>query len=217
MAPPTHVVRTVSLLLILAGLVAGAAALPGLPSEVVVHWDLDGTPDGTLPAWAGIVLLPLAALGLLTLLLAVPRIDPLQENIARFRGWYDGFVLLTTTVLMYAQGLLLAWNLGARITLARWLAPAVAGFLVYLGIVSRHSERNWFIGFRTPWSLSDDETWRRTNDLGGRLLVLSAALTLAAVVLPSLLVHLLAGSLATTAIVTTFYSLWVHKRRGSDA
>jgi uncharacterized membrane protein len=31
------------------------------------------------------------------------------------------------------------------------------------------------IGIRTPWTLSDDEVWRRTHRLAGRLMVASGA------------------------------------------
>ena len=32
-----------------------------------------------------------------------------------------------------------------------------------------NAERNWFIGIRTPWTLSSDRVWRKTNRLGGKL------------------------------------------------
>ena len=31
--------------------------------------------------------------------------------------------------------------------------------------------KNFFIGFRTPWTLASDEVWNRTHHLGGRLFV----------------------------------------------
>jgi len=31
------------------------------------------------------------------------------------------------------------------------------------------SERNWFIGIRTPWTMSSDKIWHKTHILGGKL------------------------------------------------
>jgi uncharacterized membrane protein len=30
-------------------------------------------------------------------------------------------------------------------------------------------KRNWFIGIRTPWTMSDENVWDRTHKVGGRL------------------------------------------------
>lgn len=35
--------------------------------------------------------------------------------------------------------------------------------------VSPRLQPNWFIGFRTPWTLSSKESWVRTHRLGGQL------------------------------------------------
>jgi uncharacterized membrane protein len=38
-----------------------------------------------------------------------------------------------------------------------------------MGILTENAERNWFIGIRTPWTLSSERVWKRTNRLGGKL------------------------------------------------
>jgi hypothetical protein len=40
----------------------------------------------------GIGLDPLITVALVALLLFLPRIDPLRQNYAAFRDWYDGFI-----------------------------------------------------------------------------------------------------------------------------
>ncbi len=50
------------------------------------------------------------------------------------------------------------------------MLPAGIGLLFYyIGVLMENAERNWFIGIRTPWTLSSDRVWRQTNRLGGRL------------------------------------------------
>jgi uncharacterized membrane protein len=36
---------------------------------------------------------------------------------------------------------------------------------------------NWFMGIRTPWTLSSQQVWDETHRLGGKLFKISGALT----------------------------------------
>ena len=37
---------------------------------------------------------------------------------------------------------------------------------------------NYFIGIRTPWTLENEETWRKTHKLGGKLWLIGGLLTI---------------------------------------
>jgi uncharacterized membrane protein len=64
---------------------------------------------------------------------------------------------------------ILLWNIGIQIS-PNALFPVGIGLLFYyIGILMEKAERNWFIGIRTPWTLSSDRVWRKTNRLGGKL------------------------------------------------
>jgi uncharacterized membrane protein len=39
----------------------------------------------------------------------------------------------------------------------------------YSGILYENAKRNWFIGIRTPWTLSNDIVWDKTHKIGGKL------------------------------------------------
>jgi len=47
------------------------------------------------------------------------------------------------------------------------------------------SKRNWFVGIRTPSTLSNDKVWEETNHLGAILFKASGVLALGAVLLGS--------------------------------
>jgi uncharacterized membrane protein len=42
----------------------------------------------------------------------------------------------------------------------------------------RKAKRNFFIGIRTPWTLSSDRVWEETHRLGSVLFMISGALAL---------------------------------------
>ncbi|MDO8755746.1 MAG: SdpI family protein, partial [Anaerolineales bacterium] len=46
------------------------------------------------------------------------------------------------------------------------------------GFLLRRAKRNWFIGIRTPWTLSSDRVWNETHRLGSPLFMASGGLAL---------------------------------------
>ena len=45
-----------------------------------------------------------------------------------------------------------------------------------IGLLLRDARQNWFLGIRTPWTLSSEEIWDRTHAVGGKLFIVSGAL-----------------------------------------
>jgi uncharacterized membrane protein len=172
------------LVLLLLIFVLGVAVYPRLPAQVVSHWNAAGEVNGTMPRFWGVFLLPIISAAVLGLLLLVPRLDPLRENIAKFRSYYDGFLIVFLLFLLYLEGLILAWNLGITFSFIVWLVPAFAVLFYAAGVLTGHARRNWSIGIRTPWTISDEKVWERTHRLGGKLFKAAAILTLPGMLLP---------------------------------
>src|SRR6185312_1172422 len=101
---------------------------------------------------------------LLVLLLfaAIPYIDPLKVNIQQFRRQYDIFVALLMLVLACVQSSILSWNLGFPFDPRYIILPAVGILIFYAGMMLPKTKRNWFVGIRTPWTISSDHVWQRT-------------------------------------------------------
>lgn len=220
---PTLSTRTARL--VEGGLLAGALAWPDLPADMAVHWDGTGNVDGTAPRAAGAFGLPLLAAGLVLLLEAVPRIDPLGGNVDQFRGYYDGFVVVVVSLLVGVQAVVLAANLGWDVPVAPLVLGATGVVLGYVGVLLRHAEPNWFVGVRTPWTLSSETVWRRTHDLAGRLfLAAGGVLVLAAALGRVLDAQLVATTVVlvtvlVAALVPVAYSYYAYERldRPDDA
>lgn len=82
---------------------------------------------------------------------------------------YSWFILAFTLYMAYVHGLSLGWNLGYRFDLMRILVPMLGALFYVLGAIIGGVEMNWFMGFRTPWTLSNEEVWNDTHGLGGKL------------------------------------------------
>jgi uncharacterized membrane protein len=157
------------ILLILAATVVGAILYPSLPERMASHWNTQNQVDGYISRFWGVFMLPVIAVGLYLLFLVIPLIDPLRDNIAKFRGTFNTFILLLVAFLVYIYLLSLGYNLGYKINIGQAMLPALGVFTFYAGVLMGKAKRNWFIGIRTPWTLSNEVVWEKTHRLGAML------------------------------------------------
>jgi uncharacterized membrane protein len=163
----------------------GILALPFLPAQVPSHWNIAGEVDGYSSPLTAALLTPALILALAVILPRLPKIDPRRENYAQFQGTYALTINAIALFLTALHLLTLAFALGAGFDLARLVFLGLGLLIAVIGNELGRVQPNYFMGIRTPWTLADDEVWRRTHRLGGRLLAVAGALTaLAALLLP---------------------------------
>jgi uncharacterized membrane protein len=158
---------------ILAALAAAVSvwAYPRLPETVATHWNLRGVPDGYSPRFWAVVFGPAIMLAATGLFAVLPKFDPRRENYAKFLSSYW---LLANAVIVFlglAHVLVVVNGLGYAVQIDRLLPIGIGLLFVFLGNYLTRVEPNWFIGIRTPWTLSSDTVWRKTHRTGGWLFV----------------------------------------------
>ncbi len=175
----TRTTTIIVLLMLVAGIVAGLLLWNRLPDQMASHWDINDQVNGYMPKTWGVFLMPLIALGMFLLFLVIPNIDPLKANIARFRETFNLFVALIVAFMLYIYALTLTWNLGyTNFKMSTSMLPAMGLLFIFVGFMLRKAKRNFFIGIRTPWTLSSDTVWDKTHQLGSILFMVSGVLAL---------------------------------------
>jgi uncharacterized membrane protein len=162
------------LVLILTGVIT-LMAYPVMPETIASHWNAAREADGMMPKFWGLVLIPLLMLGFSTLFVVLPLFDPLRENYRKFRDYYDGFILVFAVFLFAIQIQIILWGLGIFISPNLILPVLMGGLFIYLGFLLEHAEPNWFVGIRTPWTMSSVSVWRKTHQLGAKFFKLAGA------------------------------------------
>jgi uncharacterized membrane protein len=157
-------------------------------------------------------LLPAGTLGLVGLLAVLPRIDPLGENIESFRTQYDWFAVVFAAYLSAVHLGVIAYNLGYEFEFTLLMIAGLAALFYYVGIVLDHAERNWFVGIRTPWTLSSDEVWDRTHDFGATLFKLTGIVSALGLLLGDLAMFVLIGAATLTSVTTVVYSYYCYRQ-----
>jgi len=175
----------IALGIILISFLLGIYLYPMMPEKMASHWNARGEVDGYMTKFWALFLMPLMSLGLLLLFLVIPKIDPLKQNIEKFRKYFDIFIVLMLGFLFYIYLLTIFWNLGVRFSMTQLMIPAMAALFYYCGILVENAKRNWFIGIKTPWTLSSEKVWDKTHKLGGKLFKGAGLIILLGIVLES--------------------------------
>jgi uncharacterized membrane protein len=193
--------------MILVSLVVGAYLYPGMPEQMASHWNYAGQVDRYMPRFWAIFMMPLVSIVMLALFVVVPKIDPLKENIEKFRKYYDGFVVIITAFMLFIYALTLAWNLGFEFSMGPLVVSAVGVIFYYTGVLMENAKRNWFIGIRTPWTLSSDRVWDKTHKLAAKLFKAAGLLAFLGFIVPGYLLPLVIvpGILAALYLVVYSY------------
>ena len=199
--------------LVIAALAVAIAmwAYPSLPPTVATHWDLKGTPDGFSSRLMAVSIGPLVIIGIMLVFNVLPKFDPRRENYARFLSSYWLFANAVIVFMLIIHAAVIATGLGYSVRIDRLMPLLIGLLLVVIGNYLTRVEPNWFIGIRTPWTLSSDTVWRKTHRTGGWLMVLgglalaSGAFLPGAVLLPLFIVTIVV--VAVIPIVQS-YVLW---------
>ncbi|MWG36880.1 SdpI family protein [Halomarina oriensis] len=204
----------------LVGLTAAVSVLaaPALPEQLVTRWDAAGDPSGSMSKTTALALVPLLSAGLVALLAVLPRVDPLGENVETFRATYDWFVVLLAGFMLVIHVATVAANLGYAVDVTLVVLGCVAVLFYGVGVLLERVEPNWFVGVRTPWTLSDEAVWDRTHALAARLFKLTALVALVGLAFGEYALYFLLVPALLTAAITVGYSYVLYERRhdGTD-
>lgn len=202
----------VSAALIAAALIVGLAFYARLPDPMPAHWNAAGQVDGTMSKFWGVFLLPLITIALVLLFLVIPLIDPLKANIAKFRGAFNWFIVGFVVYMLFIYGLTLAAALGYQFNMNVMLLPVVGLLFIGVGYIMSKAKRNFFIGIRTPWTLSSETVWDATHKLGSKLFMLGGLITIACAFLGEIGIWIMLAALLGAAFVPVVYSYLLWRR-----
>jgi uncharacterized membrane protein len=204
--------RHLNWFLLIAFLAFSVWAYGELPVKVASHWDMHGQADGYIGRFWGAFLFPLISLLVFLLLIWIPRIDPRKKNIAAFRPYFDRFIFASLIFFIYIYSLTIWWNIHGSFDMNRLLVPGMAFLFWEVGVLVSKAKSNWFIGIRTPWTLSSEKVWNSTHALGGKLFKSAAIVSLLGIVWPEQFLWFLIIPVLAITVVLLAYSYFAYKK-----
>lgn len=184
----------------------GIYVYPEMPEKIASHWNAEGEVNGYMSKFWGIFLMPIISVGLFLLFMIIPGIDPYKSNIEKFRKYYDNFIIVIIIFLFYIYLLTIFWNMGFRYNMITLLSPAFAILFYYSGVLIENAKMNWFIGIRTPWTLSSEKVWDKTHKIGGKLFKIAGIIAFAGILFQSYAIFFILVPILSAVIYLVIFS-----------
>lgn len=189
--------------------------LPELPKELPIHWSLSGEVNGTAAKGNAFVKMISIMVFLYGMFALLPKIDPKKDN---YKYFTKGYLTITNSVLtlMFMVNMLIIFRgVGYDLPIAH-IAPVLMGaILMVLGNFLQQVRTNFFIGIRTPWTLSSEVVWRKTHRFAAKVFFSAGILLILFGLLPMQWAGM--GTLVIiviTVVLPILYSYLVYRNEG---
>ncbi len=184
------------------------------PSRVPTHWNAAGEIDGwSTPGFAAFFF-PAMIIALYLLLVFLPAADPQKKRYEEFSRPYQviRFAIVAYMTMLYFVTSLI--GLGYDISVPKVMALSIGLLFIVLGNFMPKFRKNWFVGIRTPWTLSNEDVWNMTHRVGGKLFTIGGLLVMLTVFLRAewSFIAMMIVVFAVT-IGTVGYSWWLWRSR----
>ncbi|MDD3284233.1 MAG: SdpI family protein [Patescibacteria group bacterium] len=149
---------------------------PKMPEKIPIHWNFRGEIDNWGNSFSHVIAINAMIIGIYLMFIFMPYLDPKKERYEQFEKIYH---IIKNVLMIFLTGILFMTNLSAigyPINVALYIPIAVGILFIILGNYMGKIKPNWFVGIRTPWTLSSEETWNKSHRLSGKIFMLSGFL-----------------------------------------
>lgn len=199
-------------------LIISVAVYGRMPDQVPVHWNVRGEVDGYAPKALALFLLPAVMLIVWLFIRIAPVIDPKRATLKKNVGEIDTINFFMMLILLGIHVATIIYGMGYEFDMSI-IAELIAGVLfVVIGNFLPRFRHNYFFGIRTPWTLADEEVWRKSNQIGGKMFFFGGLIVILSVFLPrQWMTFILFATLFVCAGVPAVLSYVLYQKKQSDS
>lgn len=183
---------------------------PQLPDQVAIHWGPSGQPDDYSSREFAVFFMPVLMILMFFLIRVLPKIDPKKKNYPRFQGSLDIIMLATLLLLLVVHGMVIGTGLGYDIPMMVVVPLMIGALFVVIGNVMPRFRYNYFVGIRTPWTLSNEQVWTKSHAASGKIFFFGGLILMACALIPGsymvpVMIVILVVIPVSTLIVSYYY------------
>lgn len=154
-----------------------------LPEKVPMHWNASGEIDNYgNKSELLFVLLLLVGLPYL-IFLTIPQIDPKQK--LQNMGNKLNNIRFILNLFMSALAIFILHSIQNQNSNPRLILSIIGLLFAFLGNYFKTLKPNYFIGIKTPWTLENEEVWKKTHLLAGKMWFIGGLLMAMTFVFPA--------------------------------
>lgn len=184
-----------------------------LPELVPIHWNLEGEIDNWGSKYTLIGLVFLMPILTYIIILVVPNIDP-KKRIEAMGGKYDQFKFILVAFMSVLSIFIVYISKNQKLSSPGIIFVLVGILYIFLGNYFKVLKQNYFIGIKTPWTLENEEVWKLTHLLAGKMWVIGglAVVILSLIVPEDINFYIFLSITAVISIVPIVYSYLIYKK-----
>lgn len=168
----------IPIILIAIALAVGVYLMPQLPNKVPSHWNIDGVVDGWMAKNMAVYFFPALIFFIYALMVVLPILDPLKKNYEDFIKPYYWFKFGLTIFLLFIYAFTLLAGLGYDLNINYFILPLLSLGMILMGLFMPTVKRNFFVGYKTPWTLHSNDNWEKTHKFAGTTLIWAGFISL---------------------------------------
>lgn len=176
------------LLILSIPLIYASVIYSSLPETIPLHFDMNGKPNGygnKNMLWFILLLMTAVSAGVYLLIKNLPRIDP-KKTAGQSPELYHKIAVALVIFLCAINIVIVYSSVNGSININKLLLPLLGLLFLVLGNYMHSIKPNYFVGFRLPWTLENEDNWRKTHQLVGKLWVPGGLLiTICTLLLPA--------------------------------
>lgn len=182
-----------------------------LPKKVPMHWNASGEIDRWGDKSELFVMLFMLTGITYFIFLVIPYIDPKQR--LQSMGNKLNNLRLILGLFMSALAIYILYSVQQKTSNPVLIFPLIGLLFAFLGNYFKTIKPNYFIGIRTPWTLENEEVWKKTHLIGGKLWFVGGLLMALTFVLPNeMQLYTFLGITIVISIVPIVYSYLEFKK-----
>lgn len=143
-----------------------------LPEMVATHWNIQGQVDAWGSKKFNNLFFPGLLIAMYFLFNIIPNFDPKKERYAEFANVYLMMRNAILCVLTIVFGSTILFNLGYPLNISAIVGGVIGILFLLIGNYFGKLKLNYFVGFRTPWTLSSENVWNKTHRVGGKAFII---------------------------------------------
>jgi len=207
-----------SLAVVAAMAAVAVIALTRLPdgAQLVMRWGLDGRPHGSASAEWALFTPPLIVTAISLAFTMLSMVEPMQNRLENsaplLRAAWAALLVFFAFKFAKIAGQVFGLELPASITIV-----GIGLILLVIGNAMPKTRPGFFVGIRTPWTLTDTDNWIATHRFGSHTFIIAGVAIVVAALLPLPAVSYRRVVLAATLFATlppVLFSWWFWRQNG---
>lgn len=183
-----------------------------LPDQIPMHWNFKGEIDGWSGKAMGVLFIPLFLTGAHWFVAVMMSIDPKSQNITKKPLVLTLWIMPVLSVVLSFVTYIAA--LGYAVDVNRVMGMVLGLLFIILGNYLPKVKPNYTMGIKLPWTLDNEENWRKTHRFGGITMALGGVALLISSVLGGFAIALAVAMVLFMSAIP--YSYFIYRKQKKE-